>query len=532
MDNYTHHMDSNYIPSETWERHKKFWMDYYAALEPQHRIFSSLGIPLKYSGYFAMIPENLDIEAHIEKFPLTNYKFIQDNAGFIRSVNSQGSVGAVFDKDRLIYIIGLISSIPARNKDSITDDGFVQINSTLIRNTFKDYLSYLDYLILTGILCTDGQYIQGKKSKGYKFTKRYAKGHLVRYDYPTFQACDKRESIHAEMYSDEENTFVYNTVQDYVYLNHWYYTKLLQIDERKASKYAYHIMCHKLANGISTWEINKDKSTTYRIVRKNPINQYHAALYNINSIAIGNYKVSIDTNVHRLHSVITNLQKEYRRFLRYNGQRLVNVDISNSQPYIICLLLNPLFWDDTSDIPLNIRKLHPSIQSRFSEHHVREIYDRISSIQNSEEIRSYIQITAQGRIYEYLQNVINNQQNTNLERKDIKTIILTTLFSKNRYMPSFKLYFKSCFPQIYKLIELIKREDHTALAILLQNIESEIVLHRCCLKIWENGKHEVPVFTIHDSVCTTVENVQFIVDCLTEILTEYIGVTPHLKIED
>ena len=70
-----------------------------------------------------------------------------------------------FDPVRFIYILGLISSIPARNKDSITETGYVSINSKLIRNFFKDYLSYLDYLILTGVLETKGQYIQGNNQK-------------------------------------------------------------------------------------------------------------------------------------------------------------------------------------------------------------------------------------------------------------------------------------------------------------------------------------------------------------------------------
>ena len=47
---------------------------------------------------------------------------------------------------------------------------------------FKDYLSYLDYLVLTGVLETEGQYIRGKQSKGYRFTERYANAPLVRYE--------------------------------------------------------------------------------------------------------------------------------------------------------------------------------------------------------------------------------------------------------------------------------------------------------------------------------------------------------------
>lgn len=176
----------DYIPNIEWLRYRREIKEYYASLEPKRTIASSLGIGLKLSGYFAMIPSNFDMEMHLAQYPVTNYMFVVDNTGHIRSVARNGSLSSslLFDPDRLIYIIGLISSIPARNKDSITEDGYVSINSTLIRNTFKDYLSYLDYLIRTGVLCTDGRYIQGEKSKGYKFTERYENTQLVRYDYP------------------------------------------------------------------------------------------------------------------------------------------------------------------------------------------------------------------------------------------------------------------------------------------------------------------------------------------------------------
>ena len=140
------------------------------------------------------------------------------------------------------------------------------------------------------------------------------------------------------------------------------------------------LSCKVSSIEVEYWDINRDKTHGNFIKRKYPLTQYHAALYNINSIAIGDYKVSIDTNVHRLHSVITNLQKEYRRFLKYNSNLLVNVDISNSQPYLLCLLLNPLFWDKNSNIPLNISMLPQNVQEKFAEEHLEEIRTYVASL--------------------------------------------------------------------------------------------------------------------------------------------------------
>ena len=522
----------NYSISKIWLERKILLKEYYSTLEPMHAIVSSLGIPLKYSGYFAMIPVNFDIDAHLFQYPVTDYMFVKDNAGYVKSVTRSGGLSSslYFDSDRLIYIIGLISSIPARNKDSITENGFVSINSTLLRKFFKDYLSYLDYLIRTRVLYTDGHYIPGKKSQGYKFTEMYASASLVRRNYPAFQ--QSVETIPSEVYSEEDGKFIPNSVMDYPYLAHWYTTKGLNIDRQAAVSYAYTIMQDKFSKGREFWDINRDKSHRNVIIRKYPLTQYHAALHNINSIDIGDYNVSIDTNVHRLHSVITNLQKTYRVFLSYNDIPLVNIDISNSQPYLLCLLLNPSFWDKASDIPLNIGMLYQNVQNKFSEMHLEEIKAYVSSLDwNDITLNGYIQTVSQGHIYDYMVQIINQSQHTNLVRNDIKTMILTILFSKNRYMPAFKRYFRQNFPAIYGLIEITKREDHAALACLLQNIESEIILHRCCRKIWDEGQHQIPVFTIHDSICTTSDNTDFVQSIMQQTLTENIGIPPSIKAE-
>ena len=103
----------DYIPNIEWLRYKREFKKYYASLEPKRTIASALGLKLKYSGYFAMIPNAFDIEEHLAQYPVTNYMFVVDNTGHIRSVARNGSLSSslLFDPDRLIYIIGLISSI-------------------------------------------------------------------------------------------------------------------------------------------------------------------------------------------------------------------------------------------------------------------------------------------------------------------------------------------------------------------------------------------------------------------------------------
>lgn len=547
MDRMCKNNTVGYIPCKRWGDIKEKFVNYFASLEPKHSIVSSLGIKLKHSGYFAMIPSNLDIEAHLAQYPVTDYMFVEDNTGHIRSVTLDGSLRSsqYFDKDRLIYIIGLISSIPAKNKDSITEAGYVPINSKLIRSSFKDYLPYLDYLIRTGVLCTDGHYIQGEKSKGYKFTEQYANMPLVRYDYPAFQG--HAGAIPQEVYSEEDGTFVTNILYgNYPYLSYWYLTQKLHIDKQAATLYAYDLMQNKISQGSQSWDINKDKSNGNVTVRKHPVCQYQAALYNINSIAIGDYKVSIDTHVHRLHSVITNIQKDYRNFLTYDGQVLASIDIKNSQPYLACALLNPMFWHINNELSLSLYSLPEDIQRSITSValplELEKFFDKCSN----NDFTPYKEIVANGRMYETIAEVCQSHLQKPISRDEAKVLMFHLLFSSNQgkhdntTIGSMKHIFSvELFPQIAQLFKIIKhrykgipvKKQHNRLACLLQSIESEIILHRCCKRIWEECNHQVPVFTIHDSIATTVEFVEYVKTIMKEELTEAIGIAPTLEIE-
>ena len=516
------------IHRDIWIRNKKKREVFLASLPHTHSIISSLPIPYKYAVSFALIPNNWDYERHIAEYPLTDYLFVETPNGKIKTINRNGIEQSYFDKDRLMYIIGLISSIPAKNKDSITEDGFVLINSKLLRGFFKDYLSYLDYLLQTNVLITDGEYIAGVKSLGYKFSDQYNNTPLIDYQYNNIPL-QEISGINQEIYDDETNSFITNPVLDFPYLYYWYSTNGLTIQKDEAIEFANHERQRKLALGRDSWDINRDLSTSRKIVYKNPITQYNAAIHNIIAIDLCQYNVQIDSNVHRLHSVITNIQKSYRNYLRYGDNPLVGIDISNSQPYILCLLLNPLFWERHSNNNITLWHLPSNIQQYFSNDKIAEIIGYLHTLDN-QSLNDYKIRASNGQVYEYMRDTINSTRYS-LSRDDVKIMMMIVLFSDNRYLPPLKRLFRQNFPAIYGLIKIIKRREHRALACLLQSIESEIVLHSCCKRIWEEYNQEIPVFTIHDSICTTPQYVEVVRGIMSDEFENAIGLSPHLKIE-
>ena len=498
-----------------WQEAKEKLLKEISMKEPVRRIVSALALPKKYTGSFALLPVNFDLDRHLKRFPVTDYFFVKDESGHIKAVNQNGTLGYYFDKERLVHIIGLISSIPAGNRDLVTDNGYVPINSSVLRNYFKDYFSYLDYLLRTGVLITDGIAFKGEKSYGYKFSPEYENQPMVKYTYLAARNVHP-EPVLEERFNRHTGKFEHNPLLDYPYLSYWYKQMKLGINPA-AEDFAWH-------RRATAYRGNSDKD---------PQAQYQSALCNIIALENKEYKAQIDSNVHRLHSAITNMQKDYRNFLKYDGQELTAIDISNSQPFLLCILFNPDFWDKSSGAYINIGHLPENIQKLFRPSLVSEIKKHIAATSVTE-FQDYIREASAGNLYEFMQSEINNPE---IDRSRVKTMILITFFSDNRYISqktedaALKRRFRTLFPKIYELIALCKRSRKNRFACLLQSVESEIILHRCCKRIWDEGGHKVPVFTIHDSIATTAENVEFVRNIMDEELTKAAGVHPHFKTE-
>jgi hypothetical protein len=225
-----------------------------------------------------------------------------------------------FRKEKAYHFLGLISSIAARNPDIVTEEGFVPINMEKVRNNIKDIKDYINYLLFTGVIECDNHYITGEKSKAYRWAKKYS---LSRF---SVQLAERSYDNFEEQYAWQ--------YEKYPYLFHWYKQGRLMIDAA-ATDYAFELYQEKMNDPTrESWEINNEGK------KKHPESQYRSAILNIAKMQHKRYEAHIDNNVHRLHSAFTGLGKKYRQFVTYDGQRLVGIDIKNSQPYITSLILN------------------------------------------------------------------------------------------------------------------------------------------------------------------------------------------------
>ena len=150
---------------------------------------------------------------------------------------------------------------------------------------------------------------------------------------------------------------------------------------------------------------------------------------------------------------------------------------------------------------------------------------------DSKELNEYTSLCNDGVLYEYLQSNLGMDSSS---RKDVKSSVFQILFTDNRFIGQKeakpKRAFRDLFPQVYRILSLVKRKNSKFLPILLQRIESEILLNRVAKRI-EIEEPSLPIFTIHDSIVTTKGNELYIQSIMLEEMCKAIGSIPKTTIE-
>jgi hypothetical protein len=127
-------------------------------------------------------------------------------------------------------------------------------------------------------------------------------------------------------------------------------------------------------------------------------------------------------------------------------------------------------------------------------------------------------------------------ENTFEPRVIVKKIMFQVFFSKNQTSTKVKGLFAEIFPSVdyafryIKANNKLKRDKHKELAHRLQRKESDIMLNMVVPEI-SKRMPSVPIWTIHDSIVTTVGNEVAIRQIMEKIFQREIGHTPTLLVE-
>jgi hypothetical protein len=240
----------------------------------------------------------------------------------------------------------------------------------------------------------------------------------------------------------------------------------------------------------------------------------------------GDIYYSIDVTSRRFHSNLTNMAKDLRKYLRINGEPLVNIDIKNSQPYLSTIILT-----------------NPVKVSWLTENPAFAFVLQSLKVSPNEDVKKYISLVASGRLYEYLMTEFA-KEGLILTREETKVQMLRILFARNRKPKDetnakARQVFKDRFPTVHRKFSKVRGHNRgdkftnfKRFAILLQRIESYLMLDVILKRIYKEFPGTIAV-TIHDSIMTGIltNNVEAVRKIMTEELANFVGLPPKIKIE-
>ena len=408
-----------------------------------------------------------------------------------------------YGRDKFVYILNLIYALPARKKKSIENySGFTPVSKTILGSTIKDYRVHINYLKEQGIVEEDN-YIPDKKCGGLRFTHQY-RHHLKPVEITSWTLIKNIVYLRKNYNSELTN--------DLIFLKKWF--KDIDVDIKAARKYL-----------KRQWrEDYKTENSDTAILK------YNSRLLPIEQLCIKeNPLFFVDNTAGRLHTYITQLKSELRKFLKWKDKVLCSIDISNSQPYLLQTLLNKEVYE-RCNMNRKLERVNVKLDTIM-------LGVLIYSISREDDVLLFKRIVSSGKFYEEFGKILkNNGEFDNISddnlRQEVKEITFSTLFSNNRAIShlNYIKIFKRIFPNVYKVLKYIKKGQHNTLAIVLQSLEADLVLQKACKRI-NMDKDDIPLFTLHDSIITTEENVEYVRSVLVHVMKENIGVKPNLKIE-
>lgn len=303
------------------------------------------------------------------------------------------------------------------NKDNI------KLNSRVLKFLYgSTYSKYIEYLIDNQFIFLYKNYSSGLKSKCYKLTdKSKGKGYLsVNVNIP-IKLQNKIRLVNDSNYNTNE--FIKN----------------------------------KLINDL--YQINIDLEQTKIWIDKNLDKNDKA--YFINStccarIANKDIYYSFD-NYGRFHTNFTVLKKDIRsNFLKFGKEKIKEIDITNSQPFFLYLLMRNSNFTNFNGFDLDVLS---------------------------------------GVIYDKIKNI------TGINRKEVKTNVYSVLFGRNMSKDYWNDLFNKLYPDVYKWIVDYKKinKSYKIIAHELQRIESDFMFNNLIPRIVAHNK-DIRVITIHDSV--------------------------------
>jgi hypothetical protein len=405
--------------------------------------------------------------------------------------------------DNLYVIIDMISRKEIYYKTELQKKyGFTEIS----KKQFKELISSsdnlqkdLDFLVENKFILRNDYFIIGIKSKSYKIPVEYL-GKLVP----------------VQIENKNINKRIFEQIKRYLIIKdkslefaRTEYIKSFKVDVAGANK----AILEKTLTEIKELSIKKKLDLSHREVldiiscknkylrnrvlltslNQDPelnhiLHRYMIYSTRLNAIADGYLFFKRNETNGRLDSNLTSLPSFLRPFI-VGDERLVYVDIKNSQPFFLYTLMK-----NKTEVEEN-------------------------------ELNLYADLVVNGNLYEFLKEEYQNQTGYYRTRKQMKVMLFKILYSKIISFPKYKYFFGKRFPQIMQHINNTNSDKHNTLSVQLQSIESFLVLD-VIMPILAQKK--IIPFTIHDGFICKESEVEILKEIITSKSIEMYGIAPAM----
>jgi hypothetical protein len=211
----------------------------------------------------------------------------------------------------------------------------------------------------------------------------------------------------------------------------------------------------------------------------------------------------------RLHTNVSNLQRQFRRYLRLDGRELMSVDISTSQPLLLALLLR------------NRREIEGKGEGIEGGKRDTVLYSH--SCPSS--ITSFLHDCRTGIVYDRIVEL------TDYNRDDVKQKFLAVIYGRVEHMDTLVgQAVRQLYPAVYNAVQSINLSmGHGALPRLMQRMESDVMIQRVAGRLLRK-RPGMPILTCHDAIIVPPEFVPVVKDTIREEWQAEFGVVPSLNV--
>lgn len=359
-----------------------------------------------------------------------------------------------------------------------------------------------------GAIETDGSYVRGKKSIGYRLA-------------PKYRVIHRPVPITNERLATKIGKQKQENRESYLPIHHY-------LEEQQQ-------------------RIRLDSSQARQILATSPATN-HTHQYVVDCLEAEDWRFNLDEQG-RIHTNVSSFPKIIRPALRVDGQSLCNLDIRNSQPLLLAvpILINALErvgkgdgwmgrWMagkvDNESLTLNPLYTQPNPHPTYDFGFKPYDFDRGLLRFNADlfpDEREYVSLCEHGNFYSYMRSCCPTFDD--LPYDQFKERVFTSIFfDKVRKTPGPLLRtFQARFPHVWELIVSMKGLDYRRFSRLLQRTESLLIIEGVCETIRQQ-RPGMFIQTIHDSVLIEKGNAEYVESVIKQTYRQW-GLFPKVKHE-